>query len=155
VQYDLAVPDFQKTPFSISGLVLTSGIGSSLPTVRADEQLKQVLPGPPISLRSFPQNDEIALFTEVYDNEGSKPHKVDIVTTIRTDEGREVFKTDETRDSADLGGARGGYGYTTKIPLKDLAPGKYVLKVEAKSRLGNGPAATRDLRIEVTPPATR
>ena len=39
--------------------------------------------------------------------------------------------------------------------MKDLAPGKYVLKVEAKSRLGNGPAATRDLRIEVTPPATR
>jgi len=155
VQYDLAVPDFQKTPFSISGLVLTSGIGSSLPTVRADEQLKQVLPGPPISLRSFPQNDEIALFTEVYDNEGSKPHKVDIVTTIRTDEGREVFKTDETRDSADLGGARGGYGYTTKIPLKDLAPGKYVLKVEGKSRLGNTAAVGRELRIEITPPVTR
>ena len=155
VQYDLQVPDFQKTPFSISGLVLTSGTGASLPTVRADEQLKQVLPGPPVSLRSFPQTDEIVLFTEVYDNEGNKPHKVDIVTTIRTDEGREVFKTDESRDSADLGGARGGYGYTTKIPLKELPPGKYVLKVEGKSRLGNGPAVGRELRIEITPPVTR
>src|SRR5262245_8759413 len=106
VQYDLAVPDFQKEKFSISGLVLTSGLGASLPTVRADEQLKQVLPGPASSSRSLPQNDEIVLFTEVYDNEGSKTHKVDIVTTIRTDEGREVFKTDETRDSTDLGGAR-------------------------------------------------
>jgi VWFA-related protein len=155
VQYDLAVPDFQKAPFSISGLVLTSALGSALPTVRADEQLKQVLPGPPISLRSFPQNDEIVLFTEVYDNDGGKPHKVDIVATIRTDEGREVFKTDETRDSADLGGARGGYGYTTKIPLKELAPGKYVLKVEGKTRLGNTPAVGRELRIEVTPPVSR
>ena len=151
VQYDLSVPDFQKAPFSISGIVLTSGLGAALPTVRPDEQLKPVLPGPPISLRSFPQNDEVALFAEVYDNEASKPHKVDIVTTITTDEGRVLFKTDETRDSSDLGGARGGYGYATRIPMKDLAPGKYVLKVEAKSRLGNGPAAARDLRIEVTP----
>jgi VWFA-related protein len=155
VQYDLAVPDFQKSPFSISGLVLTSGTGSAVPTVRADEQLKQVLPGPPISLRAFPQNDEIVLFTEVYDNEGGKPHKVDITTTITTDEGRVLFKTDETRDSADLGGARGGYGYTTKIPMQELAPGKYVLKVEGKSRLGNTPAAVREVRIEVTPPVTR
>ena len=151
VQYDLDVPDFQKAPFSISGLVVTSGLGAALPTVRADEQLKPVLPGPPISLRSFPQNDEIALFAEVYDNEASKPHKVDIVTTVTTDEGRVLFKTDETRDSSDLGGKRGGYGYTTRVPMKELAPGKYVLKVEAKSRLGNEPPVGRELRIEVTP----
>jgi hypothetical protein len=155
VTYDLAVPDFQKTPFSISGLVLTSGLGSALPTVRADEQLKQVLPGPPVSLRSFPQNDEIVLFAEVYDNDAGKPHKVDITTTVTTDEGKVMFKTDETRDSSDLGGARGGYGYTTKVPMKDLAPGKYVLKVEGKSRLGNTPAVGREVRIEVTPPVTR
>lgn len=155
VQYDLAVPDFQKAPFSISGLVLTSGLASALPTVRADEQLKQVLPGPPVSLRSFPQNDEIVLFAEVYDNDGAKPHKVDITTTVTTDEGKVMFKNDEVRDSSDLGGARGGYGYTTKVPMKDLAPGKYVLKVEGKSRLGNTPAVGREVRIEVTPPVTR
>src|SRR5438874_6198997 len=152
VQYDLTVPDFQKAPFSISGLALTSGQGSAVATVRPDEQLKQVLPGPPISLRKFAQNDEVVVFAEVYDNEGSKPHKVDIVATVTTDEGRVLFKTDETRDSTDLGGARGGYGYTTKIPMKDLAPGRYVLKVEAKSRLGNTPPVERELRIEVTPP---
>ena len=155
VQYDLAVPDFQKTPFSISGLVLTSGAGSTLPTVRADEQLKQVLPGPPVSLRRFPQNDEIVLFAEVYDNDGGKPHKVDITTTVTTDEGKVMFKTDEVRDSSDLGGARGGYGYTTKVPMKDLAPGNYVLKVEGKSRLGNTPPVGREVRIEVTPPVNR
>jgi VWFA-related protein len=152
ISYDLVVPDFQKSSFSMSGVVLTSARGSQLPTVRADEQLKQVLPGPPISMRSFPQNDEIVLFAEVYDNDGAKPHKVDIVATITTDEGRQLFKTDETRDSTDLGGARGGYGYTTKIPMKDLAPGRYVLTVQAKSRLGNTPAIERQVRIEVTPP---
>jgi VWFA-related protein len=152
VQYDLEVPDYAKAPFSMSGLVLTSGAGSMFPTVKADEQLKPMLPGPPIALRSFPQNDEIALFTEVYDNAGATPHKVEIITTVTTDEGKVLYKTDETRDSTDLGGKRGGYGYTTRVPLKDLALGSYVLKVEAKSRLGNTPPVARELQFTVEPP---
>ena len=152
VQYDLQVPDFAKVPFSISGLVVTSAAGSGLPTVKADEQLKPMLPGPPVAMRAFPQNDEIALFTEVYDNAGATPHKVDIVTTVTTDEGKVLFKTDETRDSTDLGGKRGGYGYTTRVPLKDLALGSYVLKVEAKSRLGQTPPVARELQFTVEAP---
>src|SRR4051812_41598387 len=152
VQYDLDVPDFAKAPFSMSGLVLTSGAGASLPTVRADEQLKPMLPAPPIALRTFPQNDEIALFAEVYDNAGASPHKVDIVTTVTTDEGKQMFKTEETRDSADLGGKRGGFGYTTRVPMKDLALGSYVLKVEATSRLGKTPPVARELQFTVEAP---
>jgi len=152
VLYDVEVPDFQKTPFTISGVVLTSASAAALPTVRPDEQLRAVLPMPPVAIRTFPANDEIKLFAEVYDNAGNTPHKVDITTTITTDEGKVMFKTDETRDSADLGGKSGGYGYVTSIPLKDLPPAKYVLKVSAKSRLGQTPAAERDVRIEVAPP---
>jgi len=152
VQYDLDVPDFTKAPFSISGLVLTSAAGAALPTVKADEQLKPVMPGPPVARRAFPQNDEIALFTEVYDNAGASPHKVDITTTVTTDEGKVLFKTDETRDSTDLGGKRGGYGYTTRVPMKDLALGSYVLKVEARSRLKDAPTAARELQFTVEAP---
>jgi len=152
VQYDLDVPDYAKVPFSMSGLVLTSASGSALPTVKADEQLKPMLPGPPIAMRAFPQNDEVALFTEVYDNGAATPHKVDITTTVTTDEGRVLFKTEETRDSTDLAGKRGGYGYTTRIPMKELAPGSYVLKVEAKSRLGATPPVTRELQFSVEAP---
>jgi VWFA-related protein len=152
VQYDLEVPDYAKAPFSMSGLVLTSAAGSVFPTVKADEQLKPMMPGPPVALRAFPQNDEIALFTEVYDNAGATPHKVDIITTVTTDEGKVLFKTEEMRDSADLGGKRGGYGYTTRVPLKDLALGSYVLKVEAKSRLGATPPVARELQFTVEAP---
>ncbi len=83
---------------------------------------------------------------------GGRNRRGAITTTITTDEGKVMFKTDETRDSADLGGKSGGYGYVTTIPLKDLPPAKYVLKVSAKSRLGQTPAAERDVRIEVAPP---
>jgi VWFA-related protein len=151
VLLDLDVPDFLKAPFTISGLALTSAAGSVMPTARADEQLKVVMPGPPIALRTFPQNDEIVLFAEVYDNAGGTPHKVDITATVTADEGKVLFTTNEVRDSSDLGGQRGGYGYTTKIPMKDLAPGSYVLKVEAKSRLANTPPVSREVQFKVEP----
>ncbi len=149
VLYDLEVPDFSKGALNMSGVVLTSISGSAQPTARPDEQLRDVLPGPPVALRSFPQSDDIALFAEVYDTDGDKPHKVDIVTTVTSDTGQVLFKTDEERDSADLGGKRGGYGYMTKIPMKDLPPGAYVLKIEAKSRLGAGATTAREIRFTV------
>ena len=99
VLYDLEVPDFAKAPISMSGIVLTSMAGAMRPTVRPDEQLRGVLPASPVALRSFPQDDELAIFAEIYDNSASSPHKVDITATVTTDEGRVMFKTDEERDS--------------------------------------------------------
>jgi VWFA-related protein len=152
VQTEIDVPDFTKQAFSISGLVFTSPMATQLPTARPDEQLKVVMPGPPVARRSFPQNDEVTLFAEVYDNAGKTPHKVDITSTVTTDEGKVMFKTDETRDSADLGGKTGGYGYTAKIPMKELAPGRYVLRVDAKSRLNkNDQGASREVEFFVEP----
>src|SRR5262245_822513 len=152
VLYDLDVPDYAKAPFGLSGLVLTSPTSAAMPTAKGDDQLKPVLPGPPVASRSFPQNDEISLFAEVYDTAGNTPHKVDITTTISTDEGRVLFKNDETRDSADLGGKTGGYGFTSRVPLKEIAPGNYVLTVSAKSRVGSAQASERQVRLTVTPP---
>ena len=96
-------------------------------------------------------SDLVVLFAEVYDNAGATPHKVDITTTVTADEGKVMFKTDEVRDSSDLGGQRGGYGYTTKIPMKDLALGRYVMKVEARSRLGQTPSVSREVEFTVGP----
>ena len=152
VTYDLDVPDFAKLPFSMSGLVLTSAAALVQPTVRPDEPLRQVLPGPPVAARSFPQNDEIALFAEVYDNQASKPHKVDITTTVTSDAGGVIVKTEEVRDSSELQGRRGGYGFATRIPLKELTPGSYVLTVAARSRLGDTPSAERQVMFTVTSP---
>jgi VWFA-related protein len=150
--YDLEIPDFSKLPFSMSGLVLTSLSGGEMVTIKADEPLKDVLPAPPVATRSFPQNDEIALFAEIYDNAAATPHKVDIVTTIQSDDGRVIFKSEEERASSELQGAKGGYGYVVRVPLTDVAPGPYVLNVQAKSRLGNAVGVGRQVRITVTPP---
>ena len=150
VLYDLEVPDFDKPPIVMSGLVLTSATASMAPTAKPDADLRPVLPGPPVALRSFAQNDQIAFFTDVYDNDVSAVHTVDITTTLTADEGRVVFKNAEERSTADLAGKRGGFGYGSTLSLKDYAPGLYVLKVEARSRLGNNAAANREVQITVT-----
>jgi VWFA-related protein len=149
--YDLEVPDFYKQSMSVSGVAITSLAGGAMMTARPDEQLKAVLPAPPIAIRTFAQNDELALFAEVYDNSGKAPHKVDIITSILADEGKVVFKTEDQRDSSELQGASGGYGYSTRVPLSDLPPGLYVLNVEARSRLGNDVSATRQIQFRVAP----
>jgi hypothetical protein len=135
----------------MSGLALTSTAGAAELTPRPDEQLKMVLPGPPAGLRTFSRDDGIVLFAEVYDNEAASPHKVDITSTVTSDDGKVVYKTDEERSSADLLGKRGGYGYTAQIPIKDLPPGSYVLKVEARSRLGQGATVGREVQFTVVP----
>jgi VWFA-related protein len=152
VLYDLEVPDFAKAPLSMSGVVLTSASASVRPTVRPDETLRSVLPASPAALRSFPQSDTIALFAEIYDNSASSPHKVDISSTIKTDEGRVLFKADEERDSSEFGGQRGGFGYVAQVPLKEIAPGDYVLTVTARSRVSPNPSVERQVRIVVEPP---
>jgi VWFA-related protein len=148
VYYDLEVPDFADEPLMMSGLVITSAGASRAPAVQEDADLKTILPSQPTTLREFIAADQLALFTEVYDNRGDTPHTVDITTTIRSDTGTVVFKAEDSRKSSELGGARGGYGHTAQIPLKGLAPGLYVLRVEARSRLGGNPVS-REIALRI------
>lgn len=149
VPYDLVVPDYAKEPLTMSGLLVSSGSSAMTPTARPDEQLKDVLSGPPSVVRDFVQADTLSLFAEVYDNDADKPHRVDIVTTITGEDGRQVFKTEDERSSSELQGARGGYGYTAQIPLRDIAPGRYLLRVEARSRLRSDAPVARETEIRV------
>jgi hypothetical protein len=155
VLYDLDVPDFSKNRIVMSGLVLTSASASLQPTAKPDTELRSLLPGPPVAARSFPQNDQLAVFTDVYDNDVSPVHKVDITLTLRSDEGRVVFKNEEERSTADLAGKPGGFGYATTLSLSDFDPGLYVLKVESRSRLGSDVMASREMQIVITPPESQ
>jgi VWFA-related protein len=152
ILYDLEVPDFYKQDFAISGITMTSLGSGGMMTAKQDEPLRAVLPAPPVAQRVFAQNDELALFAEIYDNQNRSPHKVDITTQILTDEGRVLFKHEDTRDSSELQGAKGAFGYTTRIPLTEIPPGPYVLSVQGRSRLGNGNVAERQIQIEIVAP---
>jgi hypothetical protein len=162
VLYDLEVPDFSKEPLSMSSIALTSAMQGLAPTARPQDPktkdprdpLAKLLPGPLTTYRDFVQADEIALFAEVYEAGGGPAHKVEISATMKAEGGQTVFETREERDSSELAGSSGGYGFSARIPLKTVPPGLHVIRVEAQSRVGDRPAVSREIMVNVvaTPP---
>jgi hypothetical protein len=137
-----------------AGIALPADTTHVTPFTSVHEQqapeTQRVLPAPPSAIRSFPPNDTIALYAEIYDDGRSVPHKVQITTTaLRSDSGTEHFQHRDERDSKGLGGRRGGYQHSLRVPLKGVPPGRSVLSVEAQSRV-QVPIASRQVRITVT-----
>ncbi len=152
ILHDLTVPDFSENLLHVSGIVLASADASRTPTARSDEQFKEVLPTQPTTLRDFTLGDELFVFAEIYDNELKREHTVDITTTIRATDGRIVFDFTDVRSSRELQGKRGGYGHALRIPLQGVDAGLYILRTEARSRLGNAVAAREvPFRLHVAP----
>ena len=147
--YDLDVPSLTDGPLTISGIAVASAAGQRTSTAKPDEELKAVLPGPAVAARDFPRGDELAVFAEIYDNDVKSPHVVDITTRVVSEDGRDVFKTSEERQSSELQGKPGGYGHTTRILTKDFAPGVYLLTVEARSRQGKSEPIGRTIPFRI------
>ncbi len=147
------MPDFTDAPLTMSGVVLTSALASQVRTAVAspDDLIRKALPGPPTVSREFRVGEELALVAEVYDNDPKTPHTVDITTSLQSDDGRVVYSHEDQRSNKELGGSIGGYGHQARIPLTGMAPGLYVLKVEARTRLGKGFAASREVQFRIVP----
>ena len=146
----------------MSGLTVLSASGVLAPTAKVkDDPVFQLLMRPPTTAREFARDDQLLVFAELYENQqNAQPHKVGITTEVRAEGGRVVFNNSEERSSTELQGgdsppsarggrATGGYGFTSQIPLKDFAPGLYVVHVEGKRTDGNIPPAARDVQIRV------
>jgi VWFA-related protein len=152
VIYELDAPDFSKGPITMSGISLSSSESLRVPTASPAGPLTDVLPAPPSASREFQRGDTIDVFAEVYDNLGATTaHRVVINTTVLSDEGKTVFSTSDERRSDELKDSKagGGYGHTTKIPLAQLAPGRYVLRLDARPTLGNSQPISRDVEFTV------
>ncbi len=153
VFYDLVVPDFTKEKLVMSGVVLTAATAQITPTASADPVLKELLPGPPTARREFYSLDKLAFYTEVYDNIGGNvPHTVDLAARILSEDGKQVLETTDSRSSKDLDRSKGGgFGYSAELPLAGLAPGRYLLRVEARARTKDVEPVTRDVLFTIVP----
>lgn len=148
VPYDLEVPEYTKKTFALSGLAITSTSAASLMTLKPDPILKNVFPAPPMATRVFNRDDVIGMFTELYDSSTPLAHSVDFVVTVRSAvDGRSLLTS---RDSRTLGASAGlqTLSFKNEIPLRDLPPGQYVLRVEAVSRMDDR-TAVREVPFEV------
>jgi VWFA-related protein len=137
VHCDLEVPDYTKLPLSMSGVVIASA-ETMAANPRPDRERSRMLPDTPSVLRRFRQSDELSVLTEVYDTRMATPHGLDIVTTVVNENQQVVFRHEDTRSTSEIqaaAGTTGGFGYVVKVPLATIAPGPYILVIEARSRL--------------------
>lgn len=135
VFYDLDVPDFTKSGLAMSGLLLTAASSRLLLTPEPDATVPAaLLPGPATSRRDFSQGDTLRVFAEVYDNSGQRK-EVEVASTLLAETGSEVFKSTQSFGADRQGRSRNStFQYSTSIPLKDIQPGRYLLRVEASVR---------------------
>ncbi len=156
VTLDLEVPDFSKLPLTMSDIAVTSAMSGVAPTIRPKDPLEKLLPGPLTTYREFSAADEVAVFTEIYDNT-KQAHKVEITATVKAEGGQTVFQSREEHDSSELEGSAGGYGFEARAPLKGFAPGLYVLRVEALALIGDRPTVSKEIvfRVAAPPPGAQ
>ena len=153
VFYDLDVPDFRKEPLMLGGLLMTTPSVQQTPSIQPDSVVSKLLPAPATSRREFPRTDVLALYTEVYDNDTSRQaRRIDVNVRLLAEDGTEVLGG---RDELTNGGSTEKpweiFGYAKRIPLKSLAPGRYVLRVEAAVRGQDRAPAIRESLITILP----
>jgi VWFA-related protein len=148
VMYDIDVPDFSKGDLLMGGLLLTSASASRIPTANPDPDFKEIMPASPSAVRAFPTGDELSLAVDVYDNRAATPHRVEIRTSLTADNGTVVFSSRDERRTDELKGGN-TFGHVAAIPLKGVAPGRYVLRVDAQALVSNGATASREIELTV------
>ena len=148
VAYDLVVPDYSEMPFALSGVLLTSSEAESFVTANQEADWTGLLPAPPVVRRTFSASETLTWFAEVYDDSSRAAHVVNYTTTVQdATDGRTLVQAQDSRAvQADAG--RLGLGFTTSLPLRDLSPGLYVLRVDASTTVG-GHSARHDILFEV------
>ena len=150
VVYDVDVPDFTKDPLIMSGVAIGSTATAQIMTVNAKTPFASALPGNITSTRVFDAGDRLGIYTEVYEAlKDATPHTVALTAQLRAEGGTVVRSVSDERSSSELKGTRGGYGFSAQLPLDDVAPGLYVIHVEARVNAGNRPTVSKDIQIRV------
>jgi hypothetical protein len=94
--------------------------------------LEEILPAVPTAARTFARGDHGMAFVRVYQGGGKDPLPVSIVTRIVNDHDATAFER-----AADLGRDRFAQHRAVddaiRLPLTDLPPGEYLLRIEAAS----------------------
>jgi VWFA-related protein len=112
------------------------------------------LPSPPTTIREFPSGDTLTAYVEVYDNNkrvsSDQPYVVDATVTLRGMDNVVVRTATDRRVSRDAGRAPGRHAFTIPLTLGDVAPGAYVLDIEARVARPSVEPVRRRIPIRVT-----
>jgi len=140
----VTVPDFEKDPLSLSGVVLARLAGVPLSN---GDPLSSVLPFPPTTRRTFTSGEAIGALVRVYQGGRDAPRPASIVGRIVNDADTKIFEAAASLVPAAFVGPTRSAEYKLRLPLVQMARGEYLLTIEAS--LGSRTAVVRDVRFRV------
>ena len=155
VFYDITVPDFSREPVMMSGLLVAAVNGPEVLTPQRDPAVEKLLSAPATSRRDFAQSETLAALAEIYDNTpAGQPKQIDVSVRLVGANGQAAFSSSDVLANGGGGAPKWTtYAYTARIPLKDVAPGRYVLTIESRDRSAKqGQTATAQTVVTVGPP---
>jgi VWFA-related protein len=153
VHIDLIVPDFRKAAFDLSGVLVSSSLAGRVLTARGGplEQLQRELPGPPALTREFHAGENLAVYSELY----GAVHGATVLATVVDDGGREVRRQApapiESGESPAASASADSRDVRRTIPLRNLQPGRYVLRIEAQSAAEKPRTVRREVPFTIVP----
>jgi hypothetical protein len=116
-------------------------------TPQRDPAAEKMLGAPATSRRDFSRAEALSWMTEIYDNSPAKqPKQFDLSVRLLDETGREAFTSRDLVKNGEGGSPKWQtFGYTGRIPLSEIAPGQYLLRVEAldRSAASKEPAAAQ------------
>jgi VWFA-related protein len=119
------VPDFDKLPVALSGIVLQDSDGR---TITPPEAFGEVLADPPTARRRFASTDHVAAVAKVYQAAAS-PSGVSVTFRVFDRDERQVHSQRVLLEAGEFTGSAADLKF--ELPLSDLAPGAYALVVDA------------------------
>jgi hypothetical protein len=141
---DLAAPGLRMTPILASA---TSAL--QIPSAYTDDALLRALGGPATTRRAFGIQETLSIYAELIDAGATAARDVDLLTIVRDAQGKDIVKSPQPRANQRVAPGQ-SFAYGVDLPLKAFAPGRYVLRVEARAAGLDEPLA-RELAFDVTP----
>jgi hypothetical protein len=125
---DVSVPDFDRAPISLSGLVVEhSGPLSSVPR----DAFSGLVAAVPTTRRDFATTDRVVVHARVYQG-GSTPAPVTVRTTVR-DAAQALVADDTSTLTADRFQASRSADLTFALPVARLQPGEHLLTLQVSA----------------------
>ncbi len=148
---DLTVPEFSAKSLMMSGVLISSAESQAVFTPQRDAVGEKLLGAPATTRREFAQTDTLTWLSEIYDNATARqPRRIDVAARLISEDGRDAFVSRDVLTNGEGGSRWTSFGYTGRIPLKDIAPGRYLLRVEAQDRSNKDQDSVQTAQTVVT-----
>jgi hypothetical protein len=121
----------------MGGLLVAAASTQQTPSIQPDTVVAKLLPAAATTRREFPRGDVLALYTEIYDNVTARiARRIDITIRLLGEDGKEVYTAHDELANGTAAAEKPWeiYGYPKQFTLKDVPPGRYLLRVEAQFR---------------------